>query len=112
MQLWMDDKAQVIVATNALEWALTKQMSTVIHILPENIENYYQEGRSGRNGEKAFAVLLTNPSDIAENQFIHILPDKKFLNETNKLCNFFKLLMEKGSTKDSLTSEFIFCFKI
>jgi hypothetical protein len=21
----------------------------------------------------------------------------------NKLCNFFKLLMEKGSTKDSLT---------
>jgi ATP-dependent DNA helicase RecQ len=54
--------------------------------------------------KKAFAVLLTNPSDIkqAENQFIHILPDKKFLNEMyNKLCNFFKLLMEKGSTKDS-----------
>jgi ATP-dependent DNA helicase RecQ len=89
-----------------LEWALTKQMSRPLFTsTSENIENYYQEaGRSGRNGEKAFAVLLTNPSDIkqAENQFIHILPDKKFLNEMyNKLCNFFKLLMEKGSTKDS-----------
>jgi ATP-dependent DNA helicase RecQ len=55
-------------------------VKTVIHIqLPENIENYYQEaGRSGRNGEKAFAVLLTNPSDIkqAENQFIHSLLTK------------------------------------
>jgi ATP-dependent DNA helicase RecQ len=107
MQLWMDDKAQVIVATNAFGMGIDKaDVKTVIHIqLPENIENYYQEaGRSGRNGEKAFAVLLTNPSDIkqAENQFIHILPDKKFLNEMyNKLCNFFKLLMEKGSTKDS-----------
>jgi ATP-dependent DNA helicase RecQ len=104
MQLWMDDKAQV--ATNAFGMGIDKaDVKTVIHIqLPENIENYYQAGRSGRNGKKAFAVLLTNPSDIkqAENQFIHILPDKKFLNEMyNKLCNFFKLLMEKGSTKDS-----------
>jgi ATP-dependent DNA helicase RecQ len=75
--------AQVIVATNAFGMGIDKaDVKTVIHIqLPENIENYYQEaGRSGRNGEKAFAVLLTNPSDIkqAENQFIHILPDKKF----------------------------------
>jgi ATP-dependent DNA helicase RecQ len=46
-------------------------------------------------------VLLTNPSDIKQKNQSHILP--KFLNEMyNKLCNFFKLLMEKGSTKDSL----------
>jgi ATP-dependent DNA helicase RecQ len=81
MQLWMDDKAQVIVATNAFGMGIDKaDVKTVIHIqLPENIENYYQEaGRSGRNGEKAFAVLLTNPSDIkqAENQFIHSLLTK------------------------------------
>jgi ATP-dependent DNA helicase RecQ len=78
-------------------------VKTVIHIqLPENIENYYQEaGRSGRNGEKAFAVLLTNPSDIkAENQ-PYIFSLTKILEMYNKLCNFFKLLMEKGSTKDS-----------
>jgi ATP-dependent DNA helicase RecQ len=52
MQL-MDDKAQVIVATNA-NGIDKADVKTVIHIqLPENIENYYQEaGRSGRNGEK------------------------------------------------------------
>jgi ATP-dependent DNA helicase RecQ len=55
MQLWMDDKAQVIVTTNAFGMGIDKaDVKTVIHIqLPENHENYYQEaGRSGRNGEK------------------------------------------------------------
>jgi ATP-dependent DNA helicase RecQ len=102
MQLWMEDKAQVIVATNAFGMGIDKaDVKTVIHIqLPENLENYYQEaGRSGRNGEKAFAVLLTSPSDIiqAENQFIHVLPDKKFLNEIFiRLCNFFQIAYGEG----------------
>jgi superfamily II DNA helicase RecQ len=56
MQSWMQDKAQVIVATNAGMGIDKADVKTVIHIqLPENLENYYQEaGRSGRNGEKAF----------------------------------------------------------
>ena len=85
MQSWMDEEVQIIVATNAFGMGIDKaNVKTVIHIqLPENIENYYQEaGRAGRNGERAFAILLTSPSDIiqAESQFINILPDKKFLN--------------------------------
>jgi hypothetical protein len=37
MQLWMQDQAQVIVATNALEWELIRPpLKTVIHIqLPD-----------------------------------------------------------------------------
>jgi ATP-dependent DNA helicase RecQ len=99
----MDDKAQVIVATNAFGWALTKQMSRPL--FTSNFRKHRKLLSRSRSiwqkWRKAFAVLLTNPSDIkqAENQFIHT---KKFLNEMyNKLCNFFKLLMEKGSTKDS-----------
>lgn len=117
MQLWMEDKVQVIVATNAFGMGIDKaDVKTVIHIqLPENLENYYQEaGRSGRNGDKAFAVLLTNPSDIkqAENQFIHILPDKKFLNEMyNKLCNFFQIAYGEGINERFSFNLNQFCLK-
>ncbi len=102
MQLWMQEKVQIIVATNAFGMGIDKaNVKTVIHIqLPENIENYYQEaGRAGRNGEKAFAVLLTSPSDIfqAKDQSIHLLPDKKFLLEMYlKLCNYFQIAYGEG----------------
>jgi ATP-dependent DNA helicase RecQ len=102
MQLWMSEEAQVIVATNAFGMGIDKaNVKTVIHIqLPENIENYYQEaGRAGRNEEKAYAVLLTSPSDKsnAESQFIAVLPDKKFLNTMYvKLCNYFQIAYGEG----------------
>jgi ATP-dependent DNA helicase RecQ len=104
MQLWMDDN-KVIVATNAFGMGIDKaDVKTVIHIQLQKISKIIIKQVDLAEMEKSICVLLTNPSDIkqAENQFIHILPDKKFLNEMyNKLCNFFKLLMEKGSTKDS-----------
>jgi ATP-dependent DNA helicase RecQ len=102
MQLWMDENVQVIVATNAFGMGIDKSnVKTIIHIqLPENLENYYQEaGRAGRNGEKAFAVLLTSPSDIAHatQQFIIVLPDKVFLKEMYiKLCNYFRIGINEG----------------
>lgn len=102
MQLWMDEKVQVIVATNAFGMGIDKaNVKTIIHLhLPQNLENYYQEaGRAGRNGEKAFAVLLNNPSDVlhAEQQFINILPDKAFLNLVfSKLCNYFQIAYGEG----------------
>ncbi|MGK0296032.1 MAG: ATP-dependent DNA helicase RecQ [Ulvibacter sp.] len=117
MQLWMHDKAQVIVATNAFGMGIDKaDVKTVIHVqLPQNLENYYQEaGRSGRNGEKAFAVLLTSPSDIiqTENQFIHVLPDKKFLNEMFiSLCNFFQIAYGEGIDEKFSFNLNHFCLK-
>jgi ATP-dependent DNA helicase RecQ len=75
---------------------------TVIHIqLPENIET--SRSRSiWQKWRKSICGTSNESFDIkqAENQFPYL--PKKFLNEMyNKLCNFFKLLMEKGSTKDS-----------
>ena len=45
MQSWLENKSQVMVATNAFGMGIDKpDVKTVIHIqLPENIENYYQE---------------------------------------------------------------------
>jgi len=102
MKLWMNEEVQAIVATNAFGMGIDKaNVKTVVHIqLPENIENYYQEaGRGGRNGEKAFAVLLNSPSDVqsSESQILNNLPDKKFLNEMYvKLCNFFQIAYGEG----------------
>lgn len=102
MKLWMEEKVQVMVATNAFGMGIDKSnVKTVIHLhLPQNLENYYQEsGRAGRNGEKAFAVLLNNPSDIlhAEAQFLNVLPDKAFLKLVfTKLCNFFQIAYGEG----------------
>ncbi|OXA84867.1 RecQ family ATP-dependent DNA helicase [Flavobacterium hercynium] len=102
MNLWMSEQAQVIIATNAFGMGIDKgNVKTVIHTqLPENLENYYQEsGRAGRNGDKAFSVVLTNSADSnqSEQQFLNILPDKKFLNKMYvKLCNYFQIAYGEG----------------
>lgn len=117
MQSWIQEDVQVIVATNAFGMGIDKaNVKTVIHIqLPENLENYYQEaGRAGRNGEKAYAVLLTTPSDTiqAENQFIHVLPDRKFLNEMYiKLCNYFQIAYGEGINEQFTFNLNHFCVK-
>jgi ATP-dependent DNA helicase RecQ len=102
MQGWLNETAQVIVATNAFGMGIDKpNVKTVIHIqLPENLENYYQEaGRGGRNGVKAFAVLLVNTADVktTQNQFIEVLPEKKFLkNVYLKLNTYLQIAYGEG----------------
>ncbi|MFV8442706.1 RecQ family ATP-dependent DNA helicase [Flavobacterium sp. LB2P44] len=117
MESWMKENVQVIVATNAFGMGIDKaNVKTVIHIqLPENMENYYQEaGRAGRNGERAFAIVLTSPSDRiqVENQFINILPDKKFLNVMYiKLCNYFQIAYGEGINEEFTFNLHRFCSK-
>lgn len=102
MQSWLKNKVQVMIATNAFGMGIDKpDVKTVIHIqLPENIENYYQEaGRAGRNGEKAFGIILTNSTDIGhtKGQFIDVLPDKKFVKDVYvKLNNYFQIGYGEG----------------
>jgi len=102
MSRWMNEEAQIMVATNAFGMGIDKSnVKTVIHIhLPESIESYYQEaGRAGRDEQKAFAVLLTSQSDKvqAQSQFINVLPDKKILTQIYiKLCTYFQIAYGEG----------------
>ncbi len=117
MQLWMDEEVQVIVATNAFGMGIDKSnVKTVIHIqLPENIENYYQEaGRAGRNGEKAFAILLVNQADAltAKSQFLSNLPSVDFLKMVFiKLCNYFRIAYGEGIDEKFQFNMNRFCVK-
>jgi len=102
MTAWLDNQNQVMVATNAFGMGIDKpDVKTVIHLnLPESIESYFQEaGRVGRNGEKAFAIILKNNSDeaLVKNQFLSVLPTVNLVKQVyRKLCNYFQISYGEG----------------
>lgn len=100
---WLENKVQVIVATNAFGMGIDKpDVKTVMHVnLPDSLESYFQEaGRAGRNGKKAFAVIIKNKGDelMLKNQFLSVLPDVKFVKTVYKtLCNYFQIAYGEGA---------------
>ena len=66
---WKNNQSPVMVCTNAFGMGIDKpDVRTVIHVgIPDCLENYYQEaGRAGRDGNKAYAVLLFTSKDKEE----------------------------------------------
>ncbi len=62
-----DTTLEVVVATNAFGMGIDRpDVRAVIHLGPPgSVESYYQEvGRAGRDGERAYGLLLTSPRDM------------------------------------------------
>jgi ATP-dependent DNA helicase RecQ len=69
---FMSGEAEVIVATNAFGMGIDKaDIRFVFHYdIPDSLDSYYQEiGRSGRDGEKAEAVLFYRQEDLGSASF-------------------------------------------
>jgi ATP-dependent DNA helicase RecQ len=74
-QDWIDNKTRIVVCTNAFGMGIDKpDVRVVVHMdAPDCLENYYQEaGRCGRDGKKAYAVLLYQQKDVEELESLHI----------------------------------------
>ncbi len=99
---WQDDENRVMVATNAFGMGIDKpDVRIVIHIdCPNSIEAYFQEaGRAGRDGEKAYAVLLYNNGDKSklEKRIAEEFPDKATITKVYEhLAYFFQIAVGSG----------------
>ena len=99
---WQDDQVRVMVATNAFGMGIDKpDVRLVIHIdCPDSIEAYFQEaGRAGRDGLKAYAVLLYNNGDQRklEKRIADTFPEKDFIrNVYEHLAYFYQIGVGSG----------------
>ena len=99
---WIEGRIRVIVCTNAFGMGIDKSdVRSVVHLeLPDSPEAYFQEaGRAGRDGNKAFAVLLSDQGDKSdfEERFNRSFPGFDFIKSVyNWLGNYLQLPVGSG----------------
>ena len=101
-KMWTDGEIRVIVSTNAFGMGIDKpDVRLVIHMdAPDSLEAYFQEaGRGGRDGKKAYAVLLWSNNDkmrLKRGAALAFPEKDKILNVYDALGNFFQLAAGSG----------------
>ena len=101
-QAWQHDQVRVMVSTNAFGMGIDKpDVRLVIHIdCPDSIEAYFQEaGRAGRDGFKAYAVLLYNDADERklEKRIADTFPEKDYIRQVYEhLAYFYQIGVGSG----------------
>lgn len=113
---WQSDEARIMVATNAFGMGIDKpDVRLVIHIdCPDSLEAYFQEaGRAGRDGQRAYAVLLYNGHDEVKlkKRISDTFPEKDFIKDVYEhLAYFFQIGVGSGCGKTFIFDIETFCF--
>jgi ATP-dependent DNA helicase RecQ len=99
---WLENKIQVIVATNAFGMGIDKpDVKFVVHLdLPESLEAYFQEaGRAGRDGKFAYSTIFYTKADQQRllDNFKFAFPDLDYIKQTYQaICNYFQIAVGSG----------------
>ena len=99
---WQHDKVRVMVATNAFGMGIDKaDVRVVVHMdCPSSLEAYFQEaGRAGRDGQKAYAVLLYNGHDnrTLQKRIEDTFPPKEYIQQVYEhLAYFYQIGVNSG----------------
>ena len=99
---WQSGESRVMVATNAFGMGIDKpDVRIVIHMdLPDSIEAYFQEaGRAGRDGQKAYAVILYAKADktTLHKRIPDTFPEKEYIRDVYEhLQYYYQMAMGDG----------------
>lgn len=111
-EAWTENRTRVMVSTNAFGMGIDKpDVRAVVHMdLPDNLEAYFQEaGRAGRDGEKAYSVLLYNQQDKTqlERNYALAFPEISEIKKTYQALGSFLQLAVGGGEGQSFDFDII-----